>query len=44
MSFPWAKQYTPTTELGQWMDKQLPLPRFIYNSVGAGYPAPRNLN
>jgi len=44
MSFPWAKQYTPTTEFGQWMDKQLPLPRFIYNSVGAGYPAPRNLN
>ena len=44
MSFPWAKQYTPTTELGQWMDKQLPLPRFVYNSVGAGYPAPRNLN
>ncbi|WP_417622290.1 cytochrome b [Parasphingorhabdus sp.] len=44
MSFPWAKEYTPTTEFGQWMDKQLPLPRFIYNSVGAGYPAPRNLN
>lgn len=44
MSFPWAKEYTPTTELGQWMDKQLPLPRFVYNSVGAGYPAPRNLN
>ncbi|WP_417590563.1 cytochrome b [Parasphingorhabdus sp.] len=44
MSFPWAKQYTPTTEFGQWMDKQLPLPRFVYNSVGAGYPAPRNLN
>tara|TARA_R110000824_G_scaffold11585_3_gene50661 strand:- start:31001 stop:32269 length:1269 start_codon:yes stop_codon:yes gene_type:complete len=44
MSFPWAKQYTPTTDFGQWMDKQLPLPRFIYNSVGAGYPAPRNLN
>ncbi|CAO1653117.1 cytochrome b [Parasphingorhabdus sp. NYA22] len=44
MSFPWAKQYTPTTDFGQWMDKQLPLPRFVYNSVGAGYPAPRNLN
>ncbi|VWX57408.1 cytochrome b [Sphingorhabdus sp. 109] len=44
MSFPWAKEYTPTTDFGQWMDKQLPLPRFIYNSVGAGYPAPRNLN
>jgi ubiquinol-cytochrome c reductase cytochrome b subunit len=44
MSFPWAKQYTPTTEFGQWMDKQLPLPRLVYNSVGPGYPAPRNLN
>ena len=44
MSFPWAKQYEPTTDLGKWMDKQLPLPRFIYDSVGAGYPAPRNLN
>lgn len=44
MSFPWAKEYTPTTDFGQWMDKQLPLPRFVYNSVGAGYPAPRNLN
>jgi|TARA_R100001244_G_scaffold44182_1_gene39728 ubiquinol-cytochrome c reductase cytochrome b subunit len=44
MSFPWAKEYTPTTDFGQWMDKQLPLPRFVYNSLGAGYPAPRNLN
>jgi ubiquinol-cytochrome c reductase cytochrome b subunit len=44
MSFPWAKQYEPTTDLGKWMDKQLPLPRFIYDSLGAGYPAPRNLN
>jgi len=44
MSFPWAKEYTPATDLGKWMDQQLPLPRFIYNSVGAGYPAPRNLN
>lgn len=44
MSFPWAKEYTPTTDLGHWMDKQLPLPRFIYNSLGAGYPSPRNLN
>ncbi|MEO9600949.1 cytochrome b/b6 [Parasphingorhabdus sp.] len=44
MSFPWAKQYTPTTELGQWMDDRLPVPRLIYNSLGAGYPTPRNLN
>lgn len=44
MSFPWAKEYTPTTDLGKWVDQQLPLPRMIYNAVGAGYPTPRNLN
>ena len=44
MSFPWAKQYEPATEFGKWMDEKLPLPRFVYNSVGAGYPTPRNLN
>ena len=44
MSFPWAKQYTPTTEFGQWMDEKLPVPRLVYNSLGAGYPTPRNLN
>ena len=44
MSFPWAKQYTPTTEFGQWMDEKLPLPRLVYGSLGAGYPTPRNLN
>ncbi len=44
MSFPWAKQYTPATEFGQWMDEKLPVPRLIYNSLGAGYPTPRNLN
>jgi ubiquinol-cytochrome c reductase cytochrome b subunit len=44
MSFSWAKQYQPTTPLGQWVDERLPLPRFVYNAVGAGYPTPRNLN
>lgn len=44
MSFPWAKEYTPTTEFGHWIDKQLPIPRLVYNSLGAGYPTPRNLN
>jgi ubiquinol-cytochrome c reductase cytochrome b subunit len=44
MSFSWAKQYQPTTALGQWVDERLPLPRFVYNAVGAGYPTPRNLN
>ena len=28
----------------RWMDEKLPLPRLAYNSVGKGYPVPRNLN
>ncbi|MEY4161245.1 MAG: hypothetical protein RLZZ136_1866 [Pseudomonadota bacterium] len=28
----------------QWLDEKLPLPRFVYNAIGAGYPVPRNLN
>ena len=26
------------------MDEKLPVPRLVYNSLGAGYPTPRNLN
>lgn len=44
MSFPWAKQYTPENEFMKWMDSRLPLPRLVYNAIGAGYPVPRNLN
>ncbi|MCH7862214.1 MAG: cytochrome b N-terminal domain-containing protein, partial [Proteobacteria bacterium] len=44
MSFPWAKHYEPKHPLMQWVDQRLPLPRFVYNAVGAGYPVPRNLN
>jgi len=44
MSFPWAKDYTPSHPLMQWVDQRLPLPRFVYNALGAGYPVPRNLN
>lgn len=44
MSFPWAQVYKPTNPFMQWMDEKLPLPRFVYNAVGAGYPVPRNLN
>jgi ubiquinol-cytochrome c reductase cytochrome b subunit len=44
MSFPWAKHYEPKLPLMQWIDSRLPLPRFVYNAVGAGYPVPRNLN
>lgn len=44
MSFPWAKQYEPKHPLMKWVDDRLPLPRFVFNAVGAGYPVPRNLN
>ncbi|SEM49233.1 ubiquinol-cytochrome c reductase cytochrome b subunit [Sphingomonas gellani] len=44
MSFPWAKHYQPKQPLMRWLDEKLPLPRLVYNAVGAGYPVPRNLN
>jgi ubiquinol-cytochrome c reductase cytochrome b subunit len=44
MSFPWANEYKPQHPLMQWVDERLPLPRFVYNAVGGGYPVPRNLN
>lgn len=44
MSFPWAKHYEPKSALTKWIDERLPLPRFVYGAVGAGYPVPRNLN
>ncbi|MCW3836046.1 cytochrome bc complex cytochrome b subunit [Sphingomonas canadensis] len=44
MSFPWAKHYEPKHPLMQWIDSRLPLPRFVYNAIGGGYPVPRNLN
>ena len=44
MSFPWAQHYEPKHPLMKWVDERLPLPRFVYNAVGAGYPVPRNLN
>ena len=44
MSFPWAKHYQPQNSFMQWMDEKLPLPRLVYNAVGAGYEVPRNLN
>ena len=44
MSFPWAQEYKPAHPLMVWLDEKLPLPRFVYNAVGAGYPVPRNLN
>jgi ubiquinol-cytochrome c reductase cytochrome b subunit len=44
MSFPWAEHYAPKHPLMRYLDEKLPLPRFVYNAVGAGYPVPRNLN
>jgi ubiquinol-cytochrome c reductase cytochrome b subunit len=44
MSFPWAKQYAPTSPFMVWMDEKLPLPRLVYGAIGGGYPVPRNLN
>ena len=44
MSFPWANHYEPKHPLTKWIDERLPLPRLVYNAVGAGYPVPRNLN
>ncbi len=44
MSFPWAKQYEPRAPIMKYFDEKLPLPRLMYNAIGAGYPVPRNLN
>ncbi|MBW4329815.1 cytochrome b N-terminal domain-containing protein [Stakelama sp. CBK3Z-3] len=44
MSFPWAEEYKPKHPAMQWVDQRLPLPRLVYNAIGAGYPVPRNLN
>ncbi|MBU6266431.1 MAG: cytochrome b N-terminal domain-containing protein [Sphingomonadales bacterium] len=44
MSFPWANDYKPSHPFMVWMDEKLPLPRFVFNAVGGGYPVPRNLN
>ena len=44
MSFPWARHYEPSSDIGRWVDQRLPVPRLVYDSVGAGYPVPKNLN
>ncbi|SFR85091.1 cytochrome b [Sphingomonas jatrophae] len=44
MSFPWAAHYAPKHPLMRWLDERLPMPRLVYNAIGAGYPVPRNLN
>ena len=44
MSFPWANEYKPQHPVMQWVDERLPLPHFVYNAIGGGYPVPRNLN
>jgi quinol-cytochrome oxidoreductase complex cytochrome b subunit len=44
MSYPWAKPYQPQSPFARWIDQRLPLPRLIHDSLGAGYPTPKNLN
>jgi ubiquinol-cytochrome c reductase cytochrome b subunit len=44
MSFPWGGRYQPNHPLLRWLDDRLPIPRFVYNVTGGGYPVPRNLN
>ena len=44
MSFPWAREYQPKVPFMRYLDEKLPLPRLVYNAIGAGYPVPRNLN
>jgi ubiquinol-cytochrome c reductase cytochrome b subunit len=44
MAFPWAKHYEPKSGFERWIDQRLPIPRLIYDSLGAGYPTPKNLN
>ncbi|OYW47223.1 MAG: cytochrome b [Sphingomonadales bacterium 32-68-7] len=44
MSFPWAKPYEPKAPLMRYLDEKLPLPRLVFNAIGAGYPVPRNLS
>ena len=44
MSFPWAQHYEPTSPFMKYVDSRLPIPRLVYNSLGAGYPVPKNLN
>jgi ubiquinol-cytochrome c reductase cytochrome b subunit len=44
MSFPWAKHYEPKNGFMKYLDSRLPIPRLVYDSLGAGYPVPKNLN
>ena len=43
MSFAWANEYEPKNDFTKWIDEKLPLPRMVYNAVGAGYPVPTAL-
>ena len=44
MSFPWAKHYEPVHPFMRYVDSRLPIPRLVYDSLGGGYPVPKNLN
>ncbi len=43
MSADGHSSYNPSTGIGRWIDRRMPLPRLIYDSFVA-YPVPRNLN
>jgi ubiquinol-cytochrome c reductase cytochrome b subunit len=44
MSFSWAEPYKPQSGFMKWLDERLPIPRLVWNSVGGGYPVPKNIN
>ncbi|MDT7933159.1 MAG: cytochrome b N-terminal domain-containing protein [Sphingomonadaceae bacterium] len=44
MSFSWSEPYKPEGKLWRYLDDRLPIPRMIWDSVGGGYPVPKNLN
>ena len=44
MGAPWKKNYVAKRPIMVWLDQRLPLPRLLYDTTGAGYPVPRNLN
>jgi len=44
MSFSWSEPYKPEGAFWRWIDDRLPLPRMVWDSVGGGYPVPKNIN
>lgn len=44
MSYSWSEPYQPKAPFWRWMDDRLPIPRLVWDSVGGGYPVPKNIN